>query len=74
MAKGQTSTVARSEKIKDSRFRRLNWSAAFFQVLCMGGGGGQQIIITYYDKPFLWDGLLKYSEGNDRQRAFCFML
>lgn len=52
MAKGQTSTVARSEKIKDSRFRRLNWSAAFFQVLCMGGGGGQQIIMTYYDKPF----------------------
>ena len=46
MAKGQTSTVARSEKIKDSRFRRLNWSAAFFQVLCMGGGGGQQIIMT----------------------------
>ena len=52
MAKGQTSTVARSEKIKDSRFHRLNWSAAFFQVLCMGGGGGQQIIMTYYDKPF----------------------
>ena len=23
---------------------------------------------------FLWDGLLKYSEGNDRQRAFCFVL
>ena len=46
MAKGQTSTVTRSEKIKDSRFRRLNWSAAFFQVLCMGGGGGQQIIMT----------------------------
>ena len=52
MAKGQTSTVVRSEKIKDSRFRRLNWSAAFFQVLCMGGGGCLQIIITYYDKPF----------------------
>ena len=46
MAKGQTSTVTRSEKIKDSRFRRLNWSAAFFHVLCMGGGGGQQIIMT----------------------------
>ena len=67
VAKRQTSPVSGEEW--------GSWTGqAFFEVLCMGGGGGQRIIMTYFDKPFLWDGLLKYSEGNDRQRAFCFVL
>ena len=72
MAKGQTFPVGMSEERQ--LFSQAELVSPCFQVLCMSGGGGQQIIITYYDKTFLWDGLLKYSKGNDRQRAFCFML